>query len=266
MSRLQYSFAVPKRPFTARRYLGLPVFGVFLVATTLVSAEPEAVVKSEWKSRDIAIDGRRDEWPALTDLGNGLAVGAANDATSAYLVIATGDARVRAALARGLVVWLDASNKKRSEFGVQWPPTVAADADDRAGLAPAALESIDLLGPGKARRLLDLTSESGFAAAAGTVGNTLVFELKCPLAPSPSQAHAIGTAAGRLVGLGLFTPESQGGRRPVDEGPGDPGPMGLGPIVGGPGSGVPLPNGPRPSKPQPPPTLKEWATLQLATK
>src|SRR5689334_25448352 len=82
-----------------------------LIAGVLGGAE-DATIVSAWKTEDVRIDGRADEWPALTPLPKGPSLAARNDAEDLYLVIASRDVTVRRALGPGLVLWLDPSRDK----------------------------------------------------------------------------------------------------------------------------------------------------------
>jgi hypothetical protein len=129
------------------------------------------------------------------------------------------------------------------------------------------LNDLDILGPGKARRLLTLTPELGLQAASGTVGDTLAFELKLPLMASTARPRAVGAPAGRPFQLGLFTPElSKAEEAAREAAPAGSRTYGMGPIFGGPGTGIPLPDSsqraPREERPR---TLKTWTTISLAS-
>jgi hypothetical protein len=128
------------------------------------------------------------------------------------------------------------------------------------------LNDLDVLGPGKARRLVTLTPTLGLQAASGTVGDTLAFEVRLPLVASATHPRAVGAAAGRAFQLGIFTPEqskTDDSREAVAAGPRV---YGLGPMIGGPGTGIPLPDSsqkaPREERPR---TLKIWTTISLAS-
>jgi hypothetical protein len=237
---------------------------VLAVITVVTTAAADPAIKSTWTSHPLKIDGRLDEWPALTTIENGPAIAAANDASSLYLAVSATDPRVRDALAHGLVLWIDPTGKKKSDFGVQLPGLMIGVGG--SALEPAALEDVDILGPGMARRLVSMTSALDMAAATGLSDGVLVFELKLPLAPSAAHTFAVGAPPGRSIEVGLFTPETPQSERHGDsEPPPNPSTYGLGPLIGGPSSGVPLPDGSHKTKVERPMTLKTWVTLALAS-
>jgi len=242
----------------------LPIFATLCaLASVALSATAADPVRSQWKSGDIRIDGRLDEWAALTTVEDGLGVSATNDSEFLFVAISTNHPALRAGLAHGLVVWLSPANKQATDFGLQWPGTVATESGPNGRpLDPASLEDIDILGPGRARRLVALTPALGLQAASGTVGDTLSFELKVPLGSSAAQPHAVGAAAGRAIQLGLQTPEPpRTVREPM---PAVPRTYGPGPIIGGPDVLVPVPSSSRRERVERPRTLKTWTAVQLA--
>jgi len=231
-------------------------------AGVLLAAGP---VKSQWLSRDISVDGRLDEWGDLTVVGDDVGVAAANNADSVFVAVSTSNSATRAGMAGGLIVWIAPAGKQTMDAGLQFPTTVDTQpgASNRP-LDPSRLNDVDVLGPGKTRRLVTLTPDLGIEAASGTERQTLMFELRLPLMTSTSRARTMSVPAGRAFQLGIFTPESK-----VDESrdapPAGSRTYGLGPIVGGPGTGIPLPDSsqkePREERPR---KLKLWTTVQLA--
>jgi hypothetical protein len=187
---------------------------VFLAAAAALTAAPDPVVTSEWKTRDVQVDGRIEDWSRLTTLDNGPAVAAANDGEFLYLAVSATDPAMRRTLARGLVVWFDPANAKKMDFGVQLPGARERDASERTATpiedAPATspvVDALDILGPAKARHLVPLQPAYGMAAASGMDQGATVIELKLPLASSPEREYAVGSEPGHTIALGLFTPE-----------------------------------------------------------
>lgn len=256
-------------------------------APLVVRAADEPAIVSAWKTQDVQIDGRADEWTSLTAIPKGPSVQALNDDHSLYLAIVTSDRTVRRTLAPGFVVWLDASGSKNADVGLQLPGAYTLQLGAKAGATPqpgsdppppAAIDEIDWLGPGKRRRLVSITPESGIALASGTEASQLVYELELPLAASTAHPFAVGAAPGRTIAIGLFTPEVPKLPRKRDGGPtyydpSDPydpnnpngysGPYGYGGIGV---TGVPPPMVKGEPEPEKPPTMKVWFRLELARK
>jgi hypothetical protein len=219
---------------------------VLVAAAAALTAAPDPLVASEWKTRDVQVDGRIEDWPRLTTIDNGPAVAAANDGEFLYLAVSATDPAMRRTLARGLVVWFDPANAKKMDFGVQLLGVREREDGERAATpiedAPPAspVDALDMLGPGKARHLVPLQPALGVAAASAMDQGAIVFELKLPLASSPERAYAVGGEPGRTIALGLFTPEmpkESDGRRGGGMGRGGGG-YGGGGMGGGYGGGM----------------------------
>ncbi len=254
---------------------------VFDAASGVLRGADDPTVVSTWKTGEVKIDGRVDDWSQLTPIPKGPMVAAMNDGDALYLAIASRDSTVRGTLAAGLVVWLDPSANRKADIGLQLPGSfilppgakLGAKVDVSAQPAPPdEIDEVDWLGPGKRRRLLTITPAFGVALASGTEGNVLAYEVRLPLATSPDHPFAVGAEPGRTIAIGLFTPDvpkatrrrepgsttgSMGGYNPYD-------PYGTG-IYGGMG----VANGPPPmmqSEPSPekPPKMQVWLRLQLA--
>ncbi len=200
------------RPRPIRLILLLPL--ALIAAAAALTAAPDPVVTSEWKTRDVQVDGRIEDWSRLTTLDNGPAVAAANDGEFLYLAVSATDPAMRRTLARGLVVWFDPTNAKKTDFGVQLPGARVRDAGERAAVpveeaaaSSPVVDALDILGPGKARHLVPLQPALGIAAASAMDQGATVLELKLPLASSTDREYAVGSEPGRTIALGLFTPE-----------------------------------------------------------
>jgi hypothetical protein len=258
--------------------------GAFVVAGVLLavsasSAKPDPVVASAWKARDVKIDGRIEDWPQLTALDKGPAVGAVNDEDALYLVVAATDPAMRRTLERGLVVWFDPARTRKPDAGIQLPglarprgadpgtDAIANAAEETSG----SIEALDVLGPGAQRHLVPLTAPLGVSAASSVDQGAMVFELRLPLVRTDEHPYAVGAAAGTSLLLGLSTPEtprtgSGGGPRGRGQGGGGMGGgygggrgRGAGRSGGGPGG----PGG-RGFVDEAVKPLKIWVTLQLA--
>jgi hypothetical protein len=187
----------------------------------------------------ITVDGHVDEWPQLEPLEEThVSAAAQNDGRNLYLMIATSDqARRRQLLAAGVIVWLDAEGGKKHAFGIripgmlfsgpmggrrgphnEMPPPDLGDARDVSGLS-----YVELVGPGKDdRRRLELDATRSIQAARSQTAGTLTLELQIPLQRNDASEYAIGTRAGKVIGLGLETPKIERPEEPA-QGPGGAG-------------------------------------------
>jgi hypothetical protein len=263
-----------------------------------------AALASQWRAAPIAVDGKPDEWSALTPFeAVHLAVGVSNDDRTLQIALTSSDqARRRQLVAAGVIVWLDAGGGKKRSFGVRFPgllgggtrPELARRPDRRApdqpapdhppldqtgGAAPADLHLppltwFELMGPGKDdRRRLERSAVTSIQIARELREGMLVLELQVPLAKEAAAGFGIGAEPGRVIGLGLETPEfekpegpppgrgGRGGGRGMGGGMGG---MGGGMGRGGMGGGRGPDEGPRGERVERAKSLKVWTTVQLA--
>jgi hypothetical protein len=241
-------------------------------AASLMAA-PDPVISSEWKSRDLQVDGRIEDWSRLTVLDKGPAVAVANDAEFLYLVVSATDPDMRRTLQQGLVIWFDPSGMKKPNLGYQLPAMTHGrgfgpgsdnvDPDSAAAL-PASIDELDVLGPGQQRHLVPLNPVLDVVAASAMDRGAVVFEMKLPLETSAGHPYAVNAKAGASLSLGIVTPDPPkggsggGGRGRIGGGGGGGGYGGRG---GGGGRGGSS-GGFNEARVNP---IKIWVKLQLAT-
>jgi len=226
-------------------------------------AASDPVVLSEWKSKDLVVDGRIADWSRLTAVDKGPAVAVANDAEFLYVVISATDPGMRHTLQQGLVLWFDPTSTKKPDRGIQLPAMshgrgFAPGADvidpDSAAAQPSPIDQLDVLGPGQQRHLVPLTPALGLEAASAVDRATVVYEMKVPLEASEGHPYAAKAKAGASFSLGIFTPDvpkmGSGGRGRMGGGGGSYGGR------GGPSGGF--------SDVRATP-IKVWVKVQLAT-
>jgi hypothetical protein len=243
---------------------GIPMRLSTVLLSALVVAAPAAVTSS-WRTEAVAVDGLPAEWQRLEPLEGGPLVGAANDGDFLYLVVAARDPDSIAYLATGLIVWLDPAGRRAETFGlrlqgVEQPPLpgMTPNAAAPTSTSTTVLDRFDVLGPGRnQRRLVDLNPDLGIEMASSRSENEVAYELKIPLQKTSSHPYAIGTAAGRTIGLGIATPESPANRAQRPRLVGDSGMIGGDPWYGGGFAKYREDDGRR--KP-----LEVWTTLTLA--
>jgi hypothetical protein len=267
--------------------------------------EPAALT-SQWRTEPVVVDGKPDEWSALTPFeAVHLGVGVSNDDRTLQIALTSSDqARRRQLVAAGVIVWLDAGGGKKRSFGVRFPgllgsgtrPELGRRSDrrapdqpppdhpplDRSDGAPSDLQLppltwFELMGPGKDdRRRLERSAVTSIQVARDLREGMLVLELQVPLAKEAATGFGIGAEPGRVLGLGLETPEMEkpegpppgrggrGGGRGM--GGGGMGGMGGGMGRGGMGGGRGPDDGPRGERVERAKPLKVWTTVQLAAR
>ena len=271
-----------------------------LIAAPLVFAADKPDLESSWREREVTIDGVSDEWEGILKAVEkpGLILGMLNDEEYLYVTVIPQGRELRAQmLGQGFILWFDPAGGKDKVFGIQYPlgftgrsamgmPTGnAGQSEPRTEDAGTMLE---ILGPGKdERHRMPVENATGIEAKVSAEEWRLVYEIKIPLAMIVSPAGASHVQAGRLIGVGMTTPEfdrekmkeQMGGRGPGGGGSGGPG-GGMGGPGGGsggpgggmggppPGGGMGPPGGPRGSggPPSPPKPLNLWMRVQLASK
>jgi hypothetical protein len=226
-------------------------------------------LNSQWRDREIKIDGLDTEWENtrvyLKDAGASVAV--LNDREFVYISFVTAKQQtIRQVMAEGLTLWLDAEGGKDKTFGIRFPLGMAGSrmprpspnegerdseemSETRAELFKRANLELEILGPGEdQQQRCRVATLEGIEAKASLSNNTLVYELKVPIAQSDTHPFAIRAEQGQSIGVGIETPEID--RDKMREGMGG-GKRGGGMRGGGPGF----------ERPQP---LKVWAKVQLA--
>ena len=236
---------------------------------------------SNWRDREINVDGIHDEWEGgLTSIEKEhVSVGLLNDDDYVYICLVTRDGDIRRRVIQsGLTLWFDPDGGKDKTFGIRYPLGMiemgwrmrgrGEERDDetlRENFAES-LREIEILGPDKDdRRRLNVAGVTGIEIRLRISNEMLVYEAKVPLIQSDQHPFAIGAESGELIGVGLETAKFDrkamrermaggpgGGRRPGGGmGGGGRGGMGGGRRGGG--------------RPQIPEQFKVWASVQLAS-
>jgi hypothetical protein len=211
--------------------------GVALLALGMLSAMgcSRAVLKSPWRTGEIAIDGVSadwsGEWFALAD--GRVTASVVNDGEFLYVALAPGDAAAKMQIMRhGLTLWFDPAGGKAKTFGIRYPIGMPP----REGRPPegehreefqnetrkqfeATLGDLEILGPeGSQPRKLTLAEAKGIEAKAALTEDQLVCELKIPLARGAERPFAIGLAPGGDLGLGIVVAGMEKGSHGPREG------------------------------------------------
>lgn len=267
-----------------------------LLLVVILSAGAMASEKTHFVSqlRDAAIvaDGDFGDWYGnLQPFGeHPVSLQALNDKDYLYLRLTASDAGTRMEIMRlGLTVWFDPSGGDKKKFGIRYPVVEhgsgPGEEDERGagrhgsgrprggeeGMEPLhAADRVDILGPGKDdARSLTHQALSGVDVAVRMDQGILRYELKVPLVRSDEHPYAIGTEAGKTIGVGLETGKFE---QPHHEGRGGGGGFGgmgggRGGAMGGHGDGGGRGGGESRGEGrgfEPPKPLKAWATIAIA--
>ncbi len=81
-------------------------------------------LKSEWRDREIAVDGDNSDWLGAMYYfeGTNVSVGILNDADSVYICMIAEDRFMRTqVMAQGFTIWFDPTGGKEKTFGIKFP-------------------------------------------------------------------------------------------------------------------------------------------------
>jgi len=272
-----------------RLVLPAVVFTSMVVVSLHASSKP--AMTSGPLDGHIVVDGDQGDWTgALQPFGDApFSMQAVNDGQYLYLRLSASAPELRRQITRfGLTVWFDAKGGSKKTFGVRYPvveepfdqyegrggyrggqrerPQPPAEGADQPETETDAHDRVDILGPGKNdARSLTRDHLEGVAVAMKVSQGVLVYELQVPLATGDGRPYAIGTSAGKTIGIGFETPKvnrpSMGNRGGGGFGGGGFG-RGGGGGRRGPGGGGRGGYGQGRSG-EPPKPLKAWGTLAL---
>jgi hypothetical protein len=256
-----------------------------VIAGTGLFASARQRIDSQWRDREIAVDGDSGDWPGplrpLEDK-HPIVAAASNDDQFLYVVLSTSDAAVRRQILRqGLTVWFDPGGGDKKHFGIKFPVGgLGQDAparqrggfreprgggsSDPGGQTPQADQldppnRLEIYGPQKGDAHSFVTEMApGIAVKIGQAEGRLVYELKVPLTRTADRPYAIEAKPGAALGLGLETPKAERPQGPGFGGFGGRGGMG--------GRGMGGGRGRESDRFEPPKPLKLWATIQLAAR
>ncbi len=261
-----------------------------LSARTIASEKTHFV--SQLRDAPIVADGDFGDWYGnLQPFGeHPVSLQALNDKDFLYLRLTASDAGTRMEIMRlGLTVWFDPSGGDKKKFGIRYPVVEHGSGPGQEGERggghrgsgrgrggeegmepPHPADRVDILGPGKDdARSLTHQALAGVDVAVRIDQGVLRYELKVPLARSDDHPYAIGTEAGKTIGVGLETGKFE---QPSHEGRGGGGGFGgmgggRGGSMGGHGGGGGGRGGGGGGEArgfEAPKPLKAWATVAIA--
>jgi hypothetical protein len=211
-----------------------------------VVAAKKTLITSQWRDRELTIDGDSGDWPGPLrpiEENHPLMAAAMNDGEYLYLVISTSDSTERRQILRqGLVVWFDPSGSEKKHFGLKYPVGIPPEErpthgggggggggyrrgpggggrqpSDPGSRDPSSSGSSDqveptnrleVYGPQKDDAHSFVTEMApGITVKTGQAEGFLVYELKVPLAKTTAAPYAIETKPGALIGFGIETPK-----------------------------------------------------------
>lgn len=242
---------------------------------------------SSWNKNEIVVDGNGVDWKSNTYYLNDqhVTIGFRNDENFLYICLMSEESQFRRQLmGLGLTIWFEADGAD-GKLGIHYPVGFAGQErserdssgdegglEDRDQMMPAALQQLEILGPGKddKQEFSTLQQIPGISAKVGMDQGHVVYELKVPLHKSSTTPNAIGAEKERIkISMESGAPggrRSGGGyERRGDDGGGFTGGGGGGFRGGGRrGGGMGRGGGGRPQQGERPQQFKFEANIQLA--
>jgi hypothetical protein len=231
------------------------------VALSLCTACKSIQLESQWRDRDITIDGDTREWNGLMQYpeDSKVGIGVVNDDAYLYLCLTSEDRETASQiLMSGFSILFESKAHKGNRFGVHFPlgmkqsgpPSGESgnreepDMSAMKGRMEAALQTLALLGPGKDDTTpmpAKMAESLGISVCIKPSKEHCVYELKVPLNQDSLCKYAIGVGKDTLLAVSLETDKisrPSGGPRGGGMG-GPPGEdMGGGGMGGPPGGGM----------------------------
>jgi hypothetical protein len=217
---------------------------IALIMAVLLSSFPSNCsnlrLQSQWRDRDIIIDGNYDEWEGtlLFSEDKGATLGFINDEDNLYLCLMSADQSVlMRAISSGFIVWFDGSGKKNEKTGLRFPvggkifssvePDRKPGFDSQDRIKELLEQQFDLfIITGEKPQLIKLAelNKLGIALRLGQHLGRLVYELQIPLSKSDTHPYAVNAVSDRPVKIKFELGEMERPERPG----GEMRPMGVG--------------------------------------
>jgi hypothetical protein len=239
-------------------------------------------VESDWRDREITINGKSDDWLGALYFfeKENISAGFLNDKNYIYICLVAENPLIRNQLMwQGFTLWFDPDGGKDKTLGIKFPigrqesrPLMRGREGGREGLPDVerfqealekSLAELEILEPGKdEHRKMPVEEAEGIDIKLEVSSGLLVYELKVPLLADEQHPYAVGVEAGSSIGIGLEVPKIDLGAMRERVGGRQPGGMGMPGGGIGRGGGVGMPGGRRPQMPR---GLKVWLAVQLAS-
>ena len=185
--------------------------GFILIALVSISGCGSSTeIPSFWNNNEVVVDGNGAEWKSNTFYLNDqhVTIGARNDQNFLYICLMSSETQFRRQMVgAGLTIWFEADGGM-GKWGVHYPIGFAGQGkppqddnqeregaqEDRDQMMQAALQQLEILGPGKDDRqqFSTLQQMPGIEAKIGNGANSVVYELKVPLHKSKDYQYWIG--------------------------------------------------------------------------
>ncbi len=231
----------------------IPLIVLLPLILSLTNCSSSISLQSNWTKNELPLDINDPIWQTgLTRLDDEpIYFNSINDNEFLYLYITTADQTYeRQILTRGLTVWFDSTGGSDKLFGIDYPIGLRnnefmrqqydrnkQELPGREELTSESLKELEIIGPLENQKFRTPPDGSkGITAKIERKNGNFTYMLKVPLYKSSEHYFAIGTNAGRQLGVGielnkptfprLGLPGERGGTggfRPPEDGMGMPG-------------------------------------------
>lgn len=201
---------------------------VLLLLTFLFVACGSIELNSNFRDREITIDGKNNDWlgTMLYFEKERISLGLLNDEDFMYICLIAEDQFIRSQVMRqGLTLWFDPAGGKKRVFGIKFPLGMQEiEMQERGvpmkkrrdGMDPERFrqvlrgqtDELEILGPRKDESIkMPVDEAQGIDIKLRASSGMLVYELKVPLLQNGQHPFAIGAKAGSSIGIRLETPK-----------------------------------------------------------
>ncbi len=192
-------------------------YGSIALAAALLAGCGTAEIASRWKTGEFIFLGPGSRWPASASVFDDrrMTGTVCNDSEYLYIGLRTASRDVQRLITReGITWWFDSEGGAKRTFGIRYPvPAGRRPADEGEGDIPTAEREIpskppaelDLFTGEKEHQRMSLLATGGIEAGFHRERDTLVYEMKIPLAAGAVHPFGIGTRTGGVIGLGAVT-------------------------------------------------------------
>ena len=201
---------------------------IITCSTILFAGCKEPEIDSRWRDREISIDGNDSEWGNYIqyyDEDTRVILCMFNDDQNMYIKVSSPNRMMQSQfISMGFTVWFDPNSGNDKKFGVHFPlgkqggglqitrggekPTQNDDQEKIQKMLEEIQKDIELIGPGKNKRLIMTVTEAddlGINVKMGKPKGNLIYELKIPLALSENHPYAVGIVPDKKIGVGFET-------------------------------------------------------------
>ncbi|MFQ5630529.1 MAG: hypothetical protein ACE5I1_17285, partial [bacterium] len=197
------------------------ILSLQLLAMILFGCGSGLQMNSNWRDRNITVDGVLNEWQGSTSFieKQNVVVGFFNDSENLYVSLTSSDRILqRQFMMMGFTLWLDAKGGKSRDFGVKFPVGLMEMGQemrgqmqdegfsDMRGRFEESLADLEIImrKKGGAHRM-QVAEAKGIEVKIAGIPQNLVYEIKIPLAISAAHPFAVDAEAGQAISIGFET-------------------------------------------------------------